>query len=434
MNQVKAHRNDAPFAFPATTAANCQYEVDDDAESREMKVLYAWELGGGLGHLTTAIPVLQHCAAEGHETVLATQDLQSAARLLAESSPIKLMQAPLWPRNMPTSREISRSYPEILLKVGYGDQRLLKTMIAAWDTLFEAIAPDLVFFDFAPTALLAARRFSFYRCAIGTGFTQPPLTTPLPSYLPADKSNISDREATEKKLLTTISGAQTSQYESVAAVLAADFEILTTWPQLDHYPDRKNGHYAGTPDFSAPTIVPVWRHPEKIKIFAYMNGDYPHLTKMINILLDAETEIILYSPRMPPSVKSNLSAEDLQLMQGPVSVPETIKKADIVICHGGHGTVAEAAKHGKPTIFIPLQIEQLVLARKIHDHAGILSQHWSKEDLVSILKNLRKYSHQSALSDFSKHSLSNNRLTEYLDRVLASALHAKSAHPPINNF
>ena len=79
-----------------------------------MRVMYCWELGGGLGHLARFAPWARELAARGVEIVYALRDLAAAARLEG-LPPGERVQAPVLLRGPLAPGFEPASYAEILL-------------------------------------------------------------------------------------------------------------------------------------------------------------------------------------------------------------------------------------------------------------------------------------------------------------------------------
>ena len=142
------------------------------------RILVAWELGGGAGHLTNLRIISRALRARGHEIVFALREL-SRVKGYFDLSDTTVVQAPIWLRR--SRLPPSLSYAEILNRVGYLDADDLTALLAGWQELLRLVKPDLMIAEHSPTALLAARLEGVRRVALGTGFETPPRVAPMPA-------------------------------------------------------------------------------------------------------------------------------------------------------------------------------------------------------------------------------------------------------------
>ena len=55
-----------------------------------------------------------------------------------------------------------------------------------------------------------------------------------------------------------------------------------------------------------------------------------------------------------------------------MALSQVLPQADLVVCHGGHQTSALALLAGKPLLFLPTQLEQfLIMRRVVRQGAGL---------------------------------------------------------------
>ena len=59
------------------------------------RILYIWEFGGGLGHLTTALPLANAYRARHHEVAFAGKDIAAAGTVIPAGT-YPVYQAPVW--------------------------------------------------------------------------------------------------------------------------------------------------------------------------------------------------------------------------------------------------------------------------------------------------------------------------------------------------
>ncbi len=77
-------------------------------------ILFAWELGGGMGHLTNIAPLARHLAQQGHEVAVALRDLSRAA-IVFPGDDVQILQAPtkvrIDSRHIESPPTLRTSYP-----------------------------------------------------------------------------------------------------------------------------------------------------------------------------------------------------------------------------------------------------------------------------------------------------------------------------------
>jgi hypothetical protein len=331
------------------------------------RILFAWELGAGAGHVASFLPCALLLQERGHEVVFAVRDLPRTEIALG-GHPFPILQSPIFVRDNITLPP-AVSYPELLLRFGYGDASDLRGMARGWLGLFETVRPDLVVVDHGPTALLAARIADLRRSAIGTGFSLPPRIDPMPSFrpwldVPHDRLVTSERHVVDavNQVVLGLGG------RTPLGVLADLFDVaesfLCTVPELDHY-DRTDGTYWGPTVDRRVGDEPEWPAATGPRIFVYLPGTYGGLDRLLHDLRSIRASKLLYLPGRQPGKKAVSSDASMRISPNPVRMERVLEQCDLVVCHAGHGTVAAALLAGRPLLLIPDHVEQLLLARKV---------------------------------------------------------------------
>src|SRR5437868_419839 len=99
-------------------------------------VLFAWELGTGLGHILRIRRLGSRLARHGVRLVAAVKNLASAHLLIADG--FQVFQAPVWPGSLSSSSGLEQSSTtlgDMLAGLGLYDGDVLRGMLAAWDQL-----------------------------------------------------------------------------------------------------------------------------------------------------------------------------------------------------------------------------------------------------------------------------------------------------------
>jgi hypothetical protein len=327
------------------------------------RILCVWELGNGLGHIGPMSQLGAYFKALGHDVFFALRDVSSAETFLGQHE-FKWFAAPVWRGGHRGAPAVPVSYSEVLLGSGYQDENSLLSLVKSWQALYDTVQPDLVLFDYAPTALLAARGRHFRRVVVGTGFHTPPSKSPIPSFRPDMPIPLDRLVNNEGVVLETINRAlaalKQTPLNAVCELFAADENFLCTFPELDHYQDREGGNYCG-PIFNHTTgASPIWQSASTKKIFAYVKPEYTLLDHLARQLNFPECETLIYVPGLPPAFA--MRYPHLRFSDRPIKIGEAVNSCDLAICHGGTLTSAFLLG-GVPLLLLPMHAEQLLTAR-----------------------------------------------------------------------
>ena len=299
------------------------------------RILCAWELGGGYGHLHRLVPLAQCLRRRGHDVVFALKDLSGAETVVGRHG-FAVLQAPVWLKTQDRSPSIS--YADILHKCGYAHEDGVTGLVRAWLEIYKLVAPDLVVLDHAPTALLAAHIAGLRRALIGTGFGAPPPTRPLPSVQPW-------------RLGTGVGfglGRRRMAGRGWGAGLRLSQRFL--WAvRLGDPPTRR-----GTAE--------------------YARARPRHLTRT--------------APAPRNRNASFLRGVDLR--QAALHLRQAALQCSVVVCHGGHGTTAAMLLAGKPLLLLPQHVEQALVGTRVAKlGAGLVAGRARKQlDYAAIVKRL----------------------------------------------
>ena len=330
------------------------------------KILYIWEMGGGLGHLTTALPLARAYKTHGHQVGFVVKDLASAG-IVVPPDIFDIYQAPIWQPGVPLAGYRPSSYAEIMLYLGFGDVRKLANMVRAWLKLLELLKPDLVVLDYSPTAMLAASIANIPHCTIGHGFFLPPRLTPVPGFVDgADEERLLRGESAVLNAINQVKlqfGAR--PLKTFGDFFESDLDLLTTWPELEHYPQRRNASYWGPVLMRDEGRAPDWPDLPGTRIFAYLYGNYPKLEAVLQAISASRASALIFAPGVPSHLLERFSTERIRFSYTPYAMETTVKQADAIICHSSFGSAWEAILAGKPLFCLPVHMEQQILAMQL---------------------------------------------------------------------
>ncbi len=329
------------------------------------RVLFVWELGGGLGHTMVHVGLAARLREAGHQVIFAIRDLGQAEEVIGRAG-FHYLQAPLRLGPVRDPLPTSVSYPQILHNIGFSDYAGLLSQVKAWRLLFAIVQPAMVVFDHSPTALLAASDLAAQRIHIGTGFTVPPRLSPFPALAQAPRGP--DPGAAEAAVLTTISrvrdGLGLPPLDDVAAMLECDGELLLTFPELDHYGRREDVPYRGDGPRDE-GADPAWPPGDK-RIFAYLKP-FKSLGSLLESLAATGHGVLVYGPQIPTALARKHGGGSLRFCDGAVNLVRAGQECDLSILNGTHGTTAAMLLAGRPSLQLPLNLEQLITARRVQE-------------------------------------------------------------------
>jgi len=329
------------------------------------RILCVWELGGYLGHLTRFLPLALKLQEQGHEISFVVRDLSGTEAVFGKHH-FKTYQAPVWllqAHGLPNPPE---NYAEILMQFGYLDKNGLLGVVKAWRNIFELIEPDLVLFDYAPTALIAARDLKVPRAIIGTGFFTPPDVSPTPGLRPWARVTDIRLRTSEQNVTNVINevleALQITPVTRLCEIFQVEENFLTTFLELDFYPNRSKATYWGPIWGDDSGIDPTWaNHPGK-KIFAYLKLEYNGVENILRAIQQVGGNSLIFAPNLPDSIIEKYQSPTLQFSRQPYRMSKIIQECDAVLSHAGGGMLSTILLGGIPQLLFPMQIEQYTMA------------------------------------------------------------------------
>jgi len=332
------------------------------------RILYAWELGGNLGHIGQFIPLARRLKAGGAHVECALAYTGGVAALL-EPEGLGWTQAPVFRGGKPKGiNDPPLSYADILLLMGYADQKDLQGMVGAWRRLIELIGPTLILADHAPTAIIAARTLGKAVMLHGTGFYTPPDIAPTPGMRPWEPTPGPILAASEKRALATINNVLAAFGAAPLARISQLFEIaetaLNTLPELDPYAPRRGGRYWGLPpSFAAAAFE--WPPGEGPRIFGYLRAGIPAAEPALTALSQTRCRAFICCPDAPPAWRERFTAPHLTISTQPIDLSQAGREADAAILYAPHVTTAALLRQGVPMVLLPQNLEQGLVAHRV---------------------------------------------------------------------
>ncbi len=343
-------------------------------------VLFAWELGEGLGHVGPLRSVARELSARGHRAVFAVRDVVGS-RALVNDEDYPVLQAPIWPKRAARGGIRPVNYADILANRGFANVDDLAPMVAAWQDLFDLVKPDLMVADYSPTACLTAYE-AVPVALIGVGSTLPPADLPeFPSMRPEIPPIVP-----EHRLLEVVHKVQRRRNrpapDPLPRLLDSPVRSVCTLPELDPYFSVRNEPVLGPMEsLLAPTPL-----PEEPALFAYVAADFENIEDVVLCLADMDVPVSIYIGGGAGSLARFLKGRGIHVYDAPAPLTEVLPKVSAVLSHGGT-IAAHAVMAGRPQVVLPRHGEARFIAEAL-EALGVgvqLSEHVEKENLRNAL-------------------------------------------------
>ncbi|MBI4693331.1 MAG: hypothetical protein HY749_04850 [Gammaproteobacteria bacterium] len=347
-------------------------------------ICICWEYGTGYGHVLRYRELVAKLRGEGHRVVYVARAPQRAAAVFGADAP-EILAAPLG--ETPPARRIRLPYTfaEILLNCGFDDGAALAVRTRAWRDLLRARAPDAIFSDFSPSALMAGRALGVPTIVCGSGFYSPPLLRPVPPlryWLPHDRARqLEAEDRVVANMNEALAGIDAAPLAALADLYAAP-QVLMTVPEFDPYPERPGVLHAGTYADAAFGAAPRWPAGAGPAVFAYLEPGIL-LDEILAGLSGIGARVCLFSPgldRGALGARSRLPA--LELMSEPVDVPRAAAESALMITNANLNTLVSGLKAGTPQLAVPYNLEKFLTARRLEEYgAGLAAPRLAPGDI-----------------------------------------------------
>ncbi len=331
------------------------------------RILLAWELGGGAGHLALLRPVAAALLERGHQVTLAARDINTAA-MIFNGLPVLVVQAPLCQKTYGGLADPPLSFSEILMRFGYLDVTMLKALLQGWRSLLELTGADRLVADHAPTAVLAARGMGVARSTFGNAFSVPPPMSPTPNmrdWLEVPPHRLQDSDARVIAAINAALAPQASPINSLQQLFEGVEHLFVGLPELDPYGPRDQGTYLGLHTGRSGSEPALWPQGEGARVFAYIKAEYPHIQACLEALAASPARCLVNLAGATPQLIEHYRGPRLSFSAGPVDIDQALAQCDVLVCQSGLGTVCAALRGGKPLLLLPSQLEQFLLARNV---------------------------------------------------------------------
>jgi len=325
------------------------------------KILLAWELGEGLGHVQRLLRVGRALAAQGHQLVLALCNVAEPWPLFQEDA-FAVLQAPYWNyRPRPNQQPfLASSLADVLAVRGWETVQTLLPLVEAWRHLVEMVQPALIVTDFSPTLCLAAYE-ALPVVQVGNWFPMAPVQqATFPLLVPGQPPVLPQEE-----LLAVVQEVQRRRGRPIpptlTSILAAGDRFPVFFPELDPYGEER-AEPVWDPLETLPAPAPANPQP---RFFAYLTADNPNVEAYLSHLALTGCPGTAYLRNAPAEMKERLRLQGLTILDQPARLEEMLIQSAVIVHHAGSNTAHSALAAGRPQILFPQHLEQVVNAQML---------------------------------------------------------------------
>jgi UDP:flavonoid glycosyltransferase YjiC (YdhE family) len=346
-------------------------------------VLFAWELGGGLGHVGPMRVLAERLVQLGHQPVFAVREVATARSCLGHLGPI--LQAPFTRTpSMQGQAFGAGNLADILALRGFADPVELRAMVHSWADVFQVLRPGLLVADFSPTALVAAHG-ALPIVIVGYGFHVPPthLQT-FPSFRD-DVPPVVGEQAILANVRHVLTQRKQTPLKSLPSLFRAHYTHCYSLPWLDPYSHYRRGSALGPIE-----PMPEWSNtPEKPSVFAYLPAEHPSIQNAVISLAEIGVKVEIYIRGKNKTLTEFARRRGLRVLLDMPSLVEIVPKASAVVSHGGSGIAHAALLAGRAQLLLPVNAEQQVTATMLQ-RLGVAVTLPSNVPAATLTQSLRK--------------------------------------------
>lgn len=353
----------------------------------------ATEADAGMGHIAPWYRLCELALQQGHSLHMAAPQVGQLNAIIGQKLDVSLWQSPRLSHpqayNPAMAAAAPKSWPELLVSLGYADATQLQGMVKAWCNILRHVRPDVVVADYAPALLLAAHRLGIPSIEAGGGFWVPPLA-PRPSLAPSSPSwpGFPGTKHADASLIAQADRALTQAFNQALAQgnkrpALQTFGDTATWPahrvvlspaELDpyvpyaphphhpHHAPRTDVTYAGLLQPSAASMPnTAWLPSPCPRVVGYLQANTPGLASLVDQLAAAQIPACLYVAGSTFSAPQQHGS--VTLTRQPLDLVQALSQAEVYLCNGGLSGVGLALHKGCWPVLVPLHAEQVATAR-----------------------------------------------------------------------
>lgn len=365
-------------------------------------IVLTWELGAALGHVMGFRNLVIAFLAKDYKVSIVGRNLPSVD-LVFHDLDISYYQSPLFSAPKMQSLAATHSYSDIIYDLGYSSEQSLTGLVNGWLNLFQLLKPDLLICDHSPSALVAAACLNIRAATFGNGFFVPPDSDYPVLFQDVDKVTSKQVFARYKRVLQSINKVlslhKAKPISRLYDVFRPATHFLCTFAETDHYERSSDTIYYGPRSSTDQGRKFSFSTNEKV-VFVYLQAYTPQIIPLIKALAKLTIRSILYIPNAAEDIQTRVKQHtNITLSHEAVHIDSMFEHTALLVSNGSHGLVSEGLLRAIPSLLLPTQLEQNILAKKL-----------STQKLALAMNDKTKVNIDAAL----QFALTNNTLHERL--------------------
>lgn len=325
------------------------------------RILCAWEIGDGHGHVRNLLAVASLLRAAGHTAVFALSASQVTAARLVEAAgwPVERFVLPHFPSiNQylpPMATYRANSFLDVLGLHAFDDGQRLQPLAQRLVDIIQTHRIDVVLAETAPVSMLAANLAHVPCLGIGTSFGLPELREGFAPYIQYDHWP-STPLFTQAQLLANVNALGAAQFATLADALMPHRMLPFCFPSLDHYGHQRTLSNRG--------VGPIWTMPKRAEPsercgFAYLQNAYPATLDLVAAIRTSGIPFKVYVRNGKFSSTANM-----QVLHE-FNLEDELRQASFVVHHGSAGLGQAAMCAGIPQVCFPYHVENVENAYRL---------------------------------------------------------------------
>jgi len=396
------------------------------------KLLITYEFGAGLGHLNRLLVVAKRLLDGNHLIFALPHTALSSVVREVMGQQVEIMRGVAWspPRDPKARTAPTRTFADVMQLFGYHQVQGLAAAAQQWLKILKETAPQVIISDFAPTLRLAAAA-TIPMIVLGSGYTVPPARSLLPPIRPWDLSVPPDSRMHEFVLLAAVNEVcaklRRPAVDFFSDLFQGESTFVCTLPEFDPYGKVRSDILVWP--FNIPNMPDPREFSERQGpvVFCYLPSGHPALDALLEALgtLDCTSAIYVggaharsLAEKCPARIRVHSTPADLRSI-----LPET----SVLIHQGGLGTTYAGLMAGVPQILLPMNLEQLIIARGLDQFKVAVPIRTTPPPEARVLRGYV----EAALSDSARRAASLSAARDLqrrydkhsLDRVVSACRH-----------